>query len=151
MQRIILLLIIALGFRNISLSNQISVSQTRLNSTDTLSTLELVAFLETMNVQSYYGMPVDSFLATIPANFYNLKVYSSPASKYPNFKASYLRVDFTTSIYGPGVKIYVREFSHMNKHSSTASWDAALFRQENIYKIEVWSDQNTCINGSCRN
>lgn len=118
-------------------------------SIDTLPTQQLITFLQQMNVQSYYGLAVDSFLAAVPANFYNLKVYSSANSKYPYFKASYLKVDFTSGINGPGAIIYVRNFTHLNKYNNTGVWDVNLFRQENIYKIEVWRNQNTCINGWC--
>jgi len=116
---------------------------------DTLPTAQLISFLSGMNVTSYYGKPVDSFLVAIPANFYNLKVYGGTHSYGAMRRAQYLAVDFTTNPYGPGVHIYVSEYTHMDRYSSTGSWDVNLFRKEKIDRIEVWKNQNTCINGSC--
>ena len=116
---------------------------------DTLPTTQLVTFLQQMDVESFYGKPVDSFLVAIPANFYNLKIYGGAHSQGARLRASYLSLYFTPHIYGPGVNIYVSEYIHMNRYSPTATWDINLFRQEKVYKIEVYKDQNTCINGSC--
>jgi hypothetical protein len=102
-----------------------------------------------MNVESYYGKPVDSFLAAVPANLYNLKVYGGYDSQGALFMASKMPVYFTSDGAGPSAIIYVREFTHMNRYSSTFSWDVNLFRKEKIYKIDVYKDQNTCINGWC--
>lgn len=118
---------------------------------DTLPTDQLVQTLQQMKIASYYGKPVDSFLLALPTNLYNLKIYGGSNSQGAHFRASYLTVDFTISLYGPGVKIYVREFTHMNRYSPTATWDVSLFRKEKIYKIDVYKDQNTCINGDCMN
>lgn len=117
--------------------------------TDTLPTSQLVAFLQQMDVRSFYGKPVDSFLIAIPANFYNIKVYGGSNSQGALFRASHMTVDFTPDTLGPGVIIHVREYTHMNRFSPTATWDANLFRREKIYKIDVYKDQNTCINGWC--
>ena len=115
-------------------------------SIDTLPTFDLINYLQQMNVQSYYGKPVDTFLLAIPANFYNMKVYGGSNSQGAHFRASYLVVDFTNSPAGPGVKIYVRQFAHLNKYSPNATWDIGLFRLETIHKIEIGANQNTCIN-----
>ena len=116
---------------------------------DTLPIPQLITFLQQMNIESYYGKPVDSFLLAIPANLYSLKVYGGSNSQGAHFRASYLAVYFTSNIYGPAVNIYVREFTHMNRYHPTANWDVSLFRKEKIYKIDVYKDQNTCINGWC--
>ena len=118
-------------------------------STDTLPTSELITYLQQLDISSFYGKPVDSFLLAVPANFYAMKVYGGDHSQGAMFRASRLRLDFVNNIDGPGVAIYVREYTHMNRYSPTATWDVNLFRQEKIYKIEVWKNQNVCINGSC--
>ncbi len=117
--------------------------------TDTLPTLQLITFLQQMNVESYYGQPVDSFLLAVPSNLYNLKVYGGSHSRWLSQRASEMVVDFIQNGNGPGVIIHVREYTHMNRYSPTFTWDVNLFRKEKIYRIEVWKDQNTCINGSC--
>jgi hypothetical protein len=117
---------------------------------DTLPTVQLITFLQQMNVDSFYGHSVDSFLSVLPANFYNQKIYGGSHSHGAHFRASYLSLYFTPDIYGPGVNIYVHDYTHMTRYSPMATWNIALFRQEKIYKIEVWKDQNTCINGSCK-
>lgn len=116
---------------------------------DTLPTLQLITFLQQMNIDSFYGMPVDSFLLAVPSNLYNLKVYGGSHSQGAIFRASKMKIDFVQDGHGPGVIIYVREFTHMNRYSSTATWDVNLFRQEKIYRIDVYKDQNVCINGWC--
>ena len=118
--------------------------------TDTIPTAELTNFLQQMNIPSFYGKPVDSFLLAIPANQYNLKIYPTAYSKGGSCRAQSLVADFVpVSGTGPGVIIYVNEFSFMNSFSPSCSWDISLFRKEKIYKIEVWKNQNVCINGSC--
>ncbi len=119
------------------------------NSLDTLPANEMATFLQQMNVQSYYGKPVDSFLAAIPANFYNMKIYPTQNSKGGNCKASYMSINFSPNIYGMGVNIYVTEFTHMNRRSSNCTWDVLLFRKEKIDRIDVYKNQNECINGAC--
>lgn len=147
MRKLLILIFICFGLDGITFSAPRINNITQ--SCDTLPTQQLINYLQQMNVQSYYGTPVDSFLSAIPANFYNMKIYSSAASKPPRLKASYLVVNFTDSYYGPTVKIYVTDYTHMNKYSPNGTWDINLFRQENIDRIEVWRDQNTCINGDC--
>ena len=149
MKKLLIFIIFFSAVRNKSTAAETWVPSNQSISIDTLPTQQLITFLQQMDVQSYYGMPVDSFLMAVPANFYNLKVYSSANSKYPDFKASYLKVDFTFGINGPGAIIYVRNFTHMNKYNNTGVWDVNLFRQEKIYRIDVYKDQNTCINGWC--
>jgi hypothetical protein len=117
---------------------------------DTLPTISLIFFLQQMNVDSFYGKPVDSFLLAIPSNLYNLKVYGGSHSRWLSQRASEMVVDFTQDGHGPGAIIYVREYTHMNRYSPTATWNTNLFRQEKIYKIDIYKDQNTCINGSCK-
>jgi hypothetical protein len=114
--------------------------------TDTLPTLQLIIFLQQMNVESYYGKPVDSFMLAIDAIPYNMKVYGGSHSKWQSQRASHLWYEYSG---GPVIRVYVSEYTHMNRFSLAATWDVNLFRQEKIYKIEVWKDQNTCINGSC--
>lgn len=116
---------------------------------DTLPTSQLVTFLQQMNIESYYGKPVDSFLLAVPANQYNLRVYGGYDSQGSLFRASKMPVYFTPDGAGPCVIIYVREYTHMDRYSPTATWDVNLFRKEKIYKIDVYKDQNTCINGWC--
>jgi hypothetical protein len=117
--------------------------------TDTLPTVDLISFLQQLSVQDYYGRPVDTLLLAIPANFYNMKVYGGSNSQGANFRASYLSVDFTANPAGPGIKIYVRQFNHLTRYSPTATWNISLFRLENIDRVEIWANQNICINGSC--
>jgi hypothetical protein len=119
------------------------------NRVDTLPTIQLITFLQQMDINSFYDMPVDSFLSAIPSNFYNLKVYGGSNSQGAIFRASRMKVDFVQDGHGPGVIIYVREYTHMNRYSPTGTWDVNLFRQEKIYRIDVYKDQNTCINGWC--
>jgi hypothetical protein len=76
-------------------------------------------------------------------------VYGGSNSQGAVFRARYLTADFTSSLYGPGVKIYVKEYTHMTRYSATGAWDVNLFRKEKIYRIDVYKDQNTCINGWC--
>lgn len=149
MRKLIIIFTFLFAIKGKSLGSEIWKISIQNSSLDTLPTAQLIPFLQQMNVQSFYGLPVDSFLAAVPANLYNMKVYSSDNSKYPLFRASYLRVDFTSSHNGPGAIIYVQNFTHMNKYSSTGSWDVSLFRLENIHKIELWANQNNCINGAC--
>lgn len=118
-------------------------------SCDTLPTTQLISYLGQMNVQSYYGKPVDSFLLAIPANLYNMKIYGGSNSQGALFRASEMVVNFLPVGDCPGVVIHVRQFTHMNRYSPTATWDVNLFRQEKIDRMEVWRDQNTCINGDC--
>jgi hypothetical protein len=117
---------------------------------DTLPTIQLITFIQQMELDSYYGKPVDSFLLAIPANLYNLKVYGSSHSQGALFRASEMVVDFTPDGHGPGAIIYVRGYTHMNRYSPSATWDVNLFRQENIYKIEIYKDQNTRIIGTAQ-
>lgn len=150
MKNKLLLAVFAFYFSGNLHANEIK-EQSKRNKVDTLPTAELITFLEQVNVESYYGKAVDSFLLAMPTNLYNLKVYGGSNSQGALFRAKYLTVDFTASPYGPSVKIHVREFTHMNRYSPTATWDINLFRQEKIYRIEVWRDQNSCINGDCMN
>jgi hypothetical protein len=117
---------------------------------DTLTTPQLITYLQQINVENFYGKPVDSFLLAIPSNLYNLKVYGGSHSRWLSQRASEMVVDFTQDGHGPGAIIYVREYTHMNRYSPTATWNTNLFRQEKIYKIDIYKDQNTCINGSCK-
>jgi hypothetical protein len=116
---------------------------------DTLPTISLIFFLQQMNVDSFYGKPVDSFLLAIPSNFYNPKVYGGFDSQGALFRASYIIIYFTQNIYGPCAIIHVTEYTHMNRYSPTMSWNATLFRKEKISWLSIYSDQNTCINGDC--
>jgi hypothetical protein len=119
---------------------------------DTLPTNELTGYLQQMNIESYYGKPVDSFLLAVPANFYNMKVYGGSNNQGAIFRASELIVDFTpVRGGGPNVIIYVREFNFLNRYSPDATWDVNLFRREKIHRIDVYANQNICINGGCLN
>jgi hypothetical protein len=144
---LIITLILASGYNVFSAKSKVFSS--RIVIIDTLPTDQLIPFLEQINVNGYYGMPIDSFLTAIPANIYNEKVYGSANTKPPTVLASHLRLDFTANQNVPGVRIFVREFNHVNKYSSNGLWDITLFRKEKIYRIEIWRDQNTCINGYC--
>ena len=117
--------------------------------TDTLAIPQLIPFMRDLQISNYYNKPVDSFLLAIPANMYGLKVYGGDHSQGAMFKASFLYVDFTPDRSGPCALIYVREYTHMDRFSPTATWDVNLFRKEKIYRIDVYKDQNTCINGEC--
>lgn len=147
MHKILLILVLYFGTGEVAFSATLPAKNKQL--CDTLPTSQLIGYLQQMNVESFYSQPVDSFLSAIPANFYNMKVYSSAATKPPRLKASYLVVNFTDSHYGPTVIIYVKDYTHINKYSQDGTWDVNLFRQERIERIEVWRDQNTCINGDC--
>ncbi len=113
---------------------------------DTLPTSLLINYLEQMNVKSFYGKPVDFFMLAIDANPYNMKVYKESHSKWQTQRASHLWYEYSG---GAVIRIYVREYTHIDRFSPNAVWDINLFRQEKIYKTEVWKNQNTCINGSC--
>ncbi len=150
MKNILTVLLVICVSQTVPARNHLSASANNIKcSVDTLPTLELITYLQQMDINIFYGKPVDSFLLSIPANFYNLKVYGGSNSQGALFRANYLSVSFVHNIDGPGVNIYVREYTHMNRYSPTATWDVNLFRQEKIYKIEVYKDQNTCINGWC--
>ena len=116
------------------------------NNVDTLPTAQLVTVLQQMNVQNFYGKPVDSFMVTVDAIPYNMKIYGGSHSRWQTQRALLLRYEYSG---GPVIIIYVSEFTHMNRYSPTLSWDISLFRKEKIDRIEVWKDQNTCINGAC--
>jgi hypothetical protein len=116
---------------------------------DTLPTTQLISFLEQMDVDSYYGRAVDSFLLAIPSNLFNLKVYGGDNSQGALFRAKCLVVDFTPNSTGPRAIIHVRQYTYLNRYSPTATWDVNLFRKEKIYKIEIYKNQTTCINGWC--
>lgn len=149
MKKIILIsfvLIASLSFLNVK-GNTINAENVKY---DTLPTQELIVHLQNMNIESYYGKPVDSFLLALPANLYNMRVYGGTNSQGAIFRASEMIVDFTPIRGGgPNAIIHVREFIHLNRYSPNATWDVSLFRKEKIYRIDIYKDQNTCINGSC--
>jgi hypothetical protein len=118
---------------------------------DTLPTSELISYLTSMNLDSFRNKSIDSFLVKVPANVYNQKVYNDMSSKYPAYKACFIDIFFTPDMNGPSVRIWVKEFTHMNRVSSTPNWDFSLFRKENIWEIDIYKNPNTCINGGCRN
>ncbi len=119
-------------------------------STDTLPTEELTTFLKDLDLASYYGKPVDTLMAAIPANFYNLKVYGGGISKSTIFYASEMPVYFTPlTTSGPSMVVYVREFTHLTRYSSTRTWDVNLFRKEKIFKVSIYDSRGQCINGNC--
>jgi hypothetical protein len=113
---------------------------------DTIPSTELTIFLQQINIPSFYGKPVDSFLVAVDAIPYEMKIYGGFDSKEAILNATHLWYKYSG---GQIIVIYVREFTHMNRYSPTGTWDISLFRQEKIYKIEVWKNQNVCINGSC--
>jgi hypothetical protein len=148
-KKILLITIIVCSF-SLSLFAEQSILNNPICEVDTLPTTQLINFLQQINVENFYGKPVDSFLLAIPSNLYNLKVYGGSHSRWLSQRASEMVVDFTQDGHGPGAIIYVREYTHMNRYSPTATWNTNLFRQEKIYKIDIYKDQNTCINGSCK-
>ena len=129
----------------INAANTAQLSTTRFR-TDTIPSAELTIFLQQMNIPGFYGKPVDSFLVAVDAIPYEMKIYGGHESREAMLNASYLWYSYSG---GQIIRILVRDFSHMNRHSTTGTWDISLFRKEKIYKIEVWKNQNVCINGSC--
>lgn len=113
---------------------------------DTIPSTELTAFLRQMNLPSFYGKPVDSFLVAVDAIPYEMKIYGGFESKEAMLNATHLWYKYSG---GQIIVIYVKEFIHMNRYSPTATWDLNLFRKEKIDKIEVWKNENVCINGWC--
>lgn len=131
----------------ISYGNEMNTNEPSI-SLDTLPTTQLVTFLQQMNVESFYGKPVDSFIHAIDATPYNMRVYGGSHSKWLSLRASYLWYQYSG---GPIIRVYVREYTHMNRYSPAGTWDINLFRKEKVYKIEVYKNQNICINGGCMN
>jgi hypothetical protein len=119
----------------------------KVNRIDTLPTLHLITFLQQMNVQSYYGLAVDSFLAAIPNNPSGMFVNSCKMDRQAMYKACYLQVSFTPDIV---IRIYVTNYTYLTQYNPNLTWDVALFKQEIIHKISIYKD-NICINGLCRN
>lgn len=115
---------------------------------DTIPPSTLSSYLQQMNISLYYGKAVDSFIVAVPATPYQLRVYGGTNSQGAYFRASYLWYKYND---GSVVRVYVREFTHMNRYSPTATWDTNLFRQEKIFKISVYGPSGTCINGDCMN
>lgn len=91
-------------------------------------------------------MPVDSFILAINAIPYDMEVHGSGINKRTMLRASYLWYQYSN---GAIIRIYVREYSHMNRYSPTGTWDVLLFRKEKIYKIEIWKNGYTCWKGDC--
>lgn len=147
MKKAFLVLSIICFFSNFLYSKEIKLN-TAICKVDTLPTSQLITFLGQINVENFYGQPVDSFLTAVDAIPYNMKIYGGSNSQGAIFRASYLWYNYSGGIV---LRIYVSNYTHMNRYSSTGNWDVNLFRQENIYKIEVYNDQNICINGSCMN
>ncbi len=118
--------------------------------TDTLPTLQLIPYLQQMPIDLFIGKPIDTLLSYIPSNFYNIKVYPVGISnRGMMFNAGHLFISFTPDKNGPSIALWVNEFTHMNRYSPNSTWDATLFRKENIFKIQIWKDQNHCIIGDC--
>lgn len=150
MKKILIVSSFVMSFQSIVKADFRAEICSSISKVDTLPTSQLISFLEQMDVESFYGKPVDSFLLAVPANLYNMKVYGGSNNQGAHFRASEMIVDFTpVRGGGPSAIIFVREFVHMNRYSPNATWDVNLFRREKIYKIEVYKDQNTCINGWC--
>ncbi|MBS1744428.1 MAG: hypothetical protein JST81_15475 [Bacteroidetes bacterium] len=91
---------------------------------------------------NYVGKPIDTLLSFLDTDFPGFKigkVYSCGNIKLP------CRIN----IYygnGRGFMIYVKRFQHLNPYKTLpdGSWDATLFRQENITAIELW-DNTVCV------
>lgn len=107
----------------------------------------LIFFLQQLNLNNYYNKPVDSLLAVIPATPDSMRVYSNVDSRTRLFFASELTVWYPDGIF---LRIFVTQFNFMNPYSSSLSWDSILFRKENIFKVSIYKDSFTCINGWCQ-
>ena len=57
---------------------------------------------------------------------------------------SRLQVYFANNIT---FRIIVKDFTHMNPYSPTAEWDIDLYKQENIFKIELYDNSASCVKG----
>jgi hypothetical protein len=141
-----ILIISSFCFLSFYVSAKTYIQQIPASISDTLPTGELIQFLKQININSYYGKPVDTFMSAVPAIPYELKVYGGDHSRDALFQASYLRYTYSGGLV---IRIHVREYKNMKRYSSSATWDVNLFRKERIYKIEVYSDHD-CINGSCK-
>lgn len=111
----------------------------KFNGKDTLPSNQLISFLERMDVERFYGKPVDSFFAIIPSNYLSMQILPGDQMK----RASTLVVRYPSGI---NLGIYVKDFIHMNPNPPSSSWSIPLFRRENVYRIEIFNG-TTCING----
>lgn len=140
MKRTYLLFIFAILFAINSKGNELNLSFSS-RPTDTL-----MSYLEQVDIDNFKNKPIDSLLASIPATPIELKVFSTPSNRTWIFLASHIQIKYPN---GSMVVAYVKQFYHMNPYSAGFSWDVNLFRKENTYRIEVYKDAFTCINGDC--
>ena len=98
-----------------------------------------LAYLSSLNLNTYINKPIDTFLLKIPVNFINMKVMSSDNPKY----ARILSVLYANKVT---LYIYAHNFHFINPRSETFTWDMTLFRKEDVHHIEVWRAVN-CFKG----
>jgi len=100
----------------------------------------LTTYLTFLDLNAFVGTPVDSFIAKLPTNYSRMKLFGGDFPKIATrLIISYLPKNISISIY-------VHDFKYMNPRSETMTWDAALFRKENIDHIEIFKGSD-CING----
>ncbi len=144
---VVFYLMILVGFSaNAKHISHLSCYQRQLITIDSLPSDSLAIFLRNINVISYYGMTVNSFLNAIPNMPVNMFVSSCRMGRVSMYNACYLQVTFYPDLV---VRVYVTDFTHMPKYSPTLSWNMQLFREEKIYRISIYKDSK-CINGLCK-
>lgn len=92
-----------------------------------------------IDLQSFQNLPVDTFLAHLPAGY-----ILSPLLPQDNLKT---RTQIC-AVYGNHIEFYiiVRDFKYMNPYSLTGDWDVNLFKREKIARIELYQNGD-CIKG----
>jgi hypothetical protein len=146
MQKFLFLMAIVFVMNPNAQAENSTITVTSFSRVDTIPSNQLTSFLQQMNIPSFYGKAVDSFIVAVDAIPYEMKIYGGHESREAMLNASYLWYKFSG---GQIIRIYVAEFTHMNRYSPTGTWDINLFKKEKIDKIEVWRNQNLCINGTC--
>lgn len=119
--------------------------QDRISRIDTLSWDSLQTYLSTTDLNVFYGHPVDSFLSVIPNVQMTNTITSCRTDRAGRDRACILKVRYYAIMT---VEIYVKDFTHMNPSRSSGLWNVSQFKQENIFMIRVYRN-NDCVNGSC--
>lgn len=89
-----------------------------------------LAYLLSLDLNYYINKPVDSILSVLPDNFTFRKI-----AGWGN--AWYARVLFVRYADSSLIAIFVKEFTHMDRYSSTMTWDLDLFKKELVYCITL--------------
>ena len=135
--RMILLLVIgltvSLGYTETKAAETDYSSNIILNKPDT----SVLDSLLVINYDSYINQPVDSLLEVLPVNRSATMIISGSRAHI----AESLLLEYEDRYV---VKIYVRDYQHMNPIDYKRKWDVYLFRKELITHIIVKKD-NECM------